>query len=139
MSSLKTRTMKIVFLLGLFTVILSISCTKSDVDRIFPRIKLEQCVKTPVEGEEVELCFQKLMDSRCPINADCVWSGVGLAELKLTAGTNVATFTLATVDSLPQYRMDTTVFGYKVKLIAVDPYPGSQPGVQPEITVDITK
>lgn len=64
-------------------------------------------------------------DSRCPIGAACIWQGVATIKLTLKKENTEYLFTLHT-QSLPQYNTDTTVGGYKIKLIQLDPYPVAQ-------------
>ncbi len=70
---------------------------------------------TPVDGGRLTVTYTDLTDSRCPANVQCVWQG--------DAAGATARPTLHTALE-PKA---TTHAGYTVTLVAVDPYPGTEP------------
>ena len=56
---------------------------------------------------------------------DCIWAGYVLAKFTFHEGGNTHTLKLGSAASLPG--PDTTISGYHIRLINVNPYPGSVP------------
>jgi len=88
-------------------------------------VELNKCAEKATADGTPEVCFTELNDSRCPINADCVWQGVAIAKFTLKADGTQHQITLATTKIAGFPSTDTTVSGYNVKLLNVTPYPGS--------------
>lgn len=61
-----------------------------------------------------------LNDSRCPTGAQCVWAGNAEVRFIYSDGTQNSAFILNT---LPNFRTDTLVNGYRIKLVRLNPYP----------------
>ncbi len=128
----------------LFTLLITaFSCNKSKQlnDNLLSKtgssiIALNQCKQQTTSGT-IRLCFDQLVsDSRCPRNARCIWQGVAVANFTFSVNNQPATFTLATNNSKPPYTSETTVQGYKIKLLNIFPYPGDQASeVQAEVEV----
>ncbi len=78
---------------------------------------------------EMNITFSGITeDSRCPTDVNCVWAGVGVAEIGLM-GTYTRPFSisLATSDFANKGYQNTTKFnGYTIKLINLSPYPTEQ-------------
>jgi hypothetical protein len=79
-------------------------------------IPINTCLDKKANKESIEFCFDQLLeDSRCPINAVCVWQGVAKAKFSLKINGETKTFELSTLNMPPYYRTDTTLNGYKNK------------------------
>ncbi len=61
-----------------------------------------------------------LNDSRCPSKAVCVWAGNVEVRFVYLKDNNSVKFILNT---LPSFRTDTLINGYRIKLINLFPYP----------------
>lgn len=61
-----------------------------------------------------------LQDSRCPINAVCIWQGIAVARFKVNVQTSHHIITLATSKFQP-YNNDSTVAGFKIEFINLLP------------------
>jgi hypothetical protein len=87
-----------------------------------------------ITHEGLELRLLKVMDSRCPIGANCFWAGevkVILEAINVEqAGTEPVEFQLTL--QVRQEPTTTAVLGYEMKLLDVSPYP--REGVTPERT-----
>lgn len=78
-------------------------------------------------NDEVCIQFQKVAsDSRCPSNAMCIWQGVAEVNLVLKYNKTDYPFTLHTTDHF-NYRTDTVLQGYIIKLEQLNPYPDGRP------------
>ena len=77
---------------------------------------------TVVYSEEgISLAFDSLLsESRCPINAECVWEGD--AELRFTFLKDQKN-AIIELHSNTSFTTDTTVFRYHIELIDVHPHP----------------
>ena len=66
-----------------------------------------------------------LEDSRCPIGAQCVWSGIAGARFDFILNKKLTRFDLYTLNNLnyPVWHKDTIISGYKIQLIELNPYP----------------
>jgi hypothetical protein len=69
----------------------------------------------------VRLRMDAVSDSRCPVNALCVWAGNGAVTFTLFVNGNPSILTLNT--SLEPKAISSQ--GYKVTLLELLPYPGS--------------
>jgi hypothetical protein len=116
---------------GLIFMFVSLLCCNKPADERqyrFPIIELNHCGDTSIDGQTLQICFDALLsDSRCPINAVCVWQGEATVKLSLHANGTEKSFKLSTINNPPTFRNDTTISGYKIKLVSVSPYPGSDP------------
>jgi hypothetical protein len=63
-----------------------------------------------------------LNDSRCPSNGPCSWAGNAEVKFIFSKSNDSISFVLNT---LPSYRTDTLIDGYRIKLINLFPYPKS--------------
>lgn len=120
-------------------VTLSPACRKSEPLSPNTVIKLEQCYQQASGTETINLCFDGVMsDSRCPINANCVWQGIALVNFTFSANNHSESFTLATNNAMKPYNTDTVLQGYKIQLINLYPYPG-EVGSEVKAEVKISK
>ena len=102
------------FILIIASTIGIIGCKKESLNEATYTIKVNEC--TPSAGENFTVCFDSLItDSRCPIDAICVWEGFALAKFSLHQNGNVIPFSLAT-RAFQQYHQDTTINQIKISL-----------------------
>ncbi|TMI95603.1 MAG: hypothetical protein E6H08_06075 [Bacteroidetes bacterium] len=89
-------------------------------------LKLSDCEKGNIEGDDLKLCFEAVVgDSRCPANAVCVWQGAATASFSFTKNGDTHRFNLSTIAMKPNYSKDTVIAGYKIEFINLSPYPGT--------------
>ena len=89
-------------------------------------LKLSDCEKGSIAGDDLKLCFDKVLsDSRCPANAMCIWQGAATASFSFTKNGNTHRFSLSTLTLKPNYTKDTVITGYKIEFINLSPYPGT--------------
>lgn len=99
------------------------SCHKSDIRDGY--IIQKRCEDRIVNGSKVTICFNKLLlDSRCPLKAMCFWQGAAKGIFTFSAGNQKAEFSLSTTTFKPTYIRDTVLFGYRIHLVDIKPYPG---------------
>ena len=144
--SVVNREMMLVkLILGCMCTILllaSSSCKKADpitgpTTNLAP-VKMGECGAQMINGNNISICFIELLeDSRCPINAVCFWQGVARARFTFKAKGKEASFDLATLNRIPN-RQDTVLFGFKIHLVDLLPYPGA-PGSGPVAKLQITQ
>jgi hypothetical protein len=76
-------------------------------------------------------------DSRCPINAKCLWAGVAIVNVTVINGEGeLKTIQLSTVN-YETFNTTETVFGKNIQLMALLPNPSA--GGKPEITKKLIK
>ena len=81
-------------------------------------------------AESVRVTFVKVQsDSRCPINAVCVWAGDAIAQFRITAHGNEAAPDLSLAD--PTKRA-TTIGGITVEFEALQPHPFAGQSTDPK-------
>ncbi len=111
------------------TLLFAISCTKKDgllnfkLDTAFDLKQSE--VATWEDNSEVKVQFNNVLeDSRCPIDAICVWAGRATVEITFSQPGSSETGFLALGDFSGTNYTDKAVFGnYEVILKAVKPAP----------------
>jgi hypothetical protein len=122
------KDMRIILLSGLLLLFVGfISCDKPVEETLyqFPFIEINHCADTTINGQTVQICFDSLIsDSRCPANAECIWQGESTVKLSLHTTGVQQSFKLSTFNNPPTFRNDTTISGYRIKLVSVSPYPG---------------
>lgn len=107
-------------------ILMLVACQKqtSCEDLRWKTVDLNDCTIDD-KNENVRICFTSLQDSRCPLNATCVWQGIAVAGFTIRLHGIQHQVTLAT-DKIPGYpSTDTTVSGYQIKLLNITPYPES--------------
>jgi hypothetical protein len=82
------------------------------------------------EAAKLEVRFESVTDSRCPVNAVCIWEGDGVASFKLTDLSTGATQTLELHTNQSVGSDSLKLAGITVKMLELNPYPE---------TVDVTK
>ena len=77
--------------------------------------------KVSLTDISLQITFAELLgDSRCPRDATCVWEGVAIVRLNVTAGAESTSVDLDTAQN-----STAVVGGYKLHLEDVSPYPTS--------------
>jgi hypothetical protein len=77
--------------------------------------------KVSLPDISLQITFAELLgDSRCPRDATCIWEGVAIVRLKVTAGAESTSVDLDTAQ-----QSTAVVGGYKIHLEDVSPYPTS--------------
>jgi hypothetical protein len=131
---------KILILFGLLTTGV-LSCEK-DVSPFSEQlhIGLNSCEQFTKDNQTLRLCFDTIVqESRCPINANCVWEGVAVARFTLHLNDRPHTLELATNNVLPGTTTDTTIQGYTIALKNLLPYPGGPTDETPSAQVLIER
>lgn len=103
-------------------VLFCFSCEKESTSHFI--MGETDCREAMPEGQKVQLCLDKLEDSRCCIYCYCVWQGVATASFTLKLNNQNVAFQLHTLNDPSPYKTDTTIMGYNIKLLKVTPYPG---------------
>jgi len=111
----------------LLTALVFTACS-NDADTIFSKtivsgLTVSIRIKETLQDKTgyVRLRMDAVSDSRCPINAMCVWAGNGAVTFTLFVNGNPSILTLNTT-------LEPKVIssqGYKVTLLELLPYPGS--------------
>ncbi len=83
-----------------------------------------------LEAAKLEVRFETVTDSRCPVNAVCIWEGDGTASFKLTDLSTGATQTLEFHTNQSVGSDSVKLAGVTVKMLELNPFPG---------TVDMSK
>lgn len=149
MSGIQVNVMKFfLFALVLYLGRVAFSCHKNVVppSRLSDSsltIKLKNCVNKNFGSETVTICLDSvLQDSRCPLNAVCIWQGIAIAKFSFIKNSSAYPVTLATFQ-FGNYSTDTILSGYKIKFINLSPYPGTftppAPANQINAEVQITR
>ena len=102
------------------------SCKKADFTNELAPIKMGECGAQMINGNSVSICYNELLeDNRCPINYVCLQEGVARARFTFKAKGHEASFELATFSMNSVYVQDTVLFGFKIHLVDLLPYPGA--------------
>ncbi|MBO6575561.1 MAG: hypothetical protein JJ896_11210 [Rhodothermales bacterium] len=81
----------------------------------------------------VRLVFSEIVeDSRCPINADCIWEGRIVVNVSAISGNVVDELRLVRRGNLDGDSPTGSAFGVTVTMISASPYPGSVPSPIPD-------
>src|SRR5215510_4293224 len=99
-------------LFGFFAIAFH-SCTKSGHLRQGTLyLSLHERAKGKISGDMLSLQFDSVIsDSRCPVNATCIWQGTAVAKFSLTKNGETHPVVLSTVGMHGVYREDTVLFG----------------------------
>jgi hypothetical protein len=89
-------------------------------------VALSNCEYVDSVGMPPTICFEALVEeSRCPINANCVWQGVAIGQFSFRLSGVQHQLLLATTKYPGRPSTDTTVAGYRIRLVNITPYPGT--------------
>jgi hypothetical protein len=77
------------------------------------------------EEAKLEVRFENVTDSRCPMNALCIWEGDGVASFKLTDLSTGATQTLELHTNQSVGSDSVKLAGITVRMLELNPFPGT--------------
>jgi hypothetical protein len=111
-------------ILEIFILLLMVSCQKGMDNNSFIfnqtfGIKYGESKNNTYSGIIIKL-DSVLNDSRCPSDGICVWAGNAEVRFIYSTSKEQVSFVLNTLSS---FRTDTLINGYRIKLIALTPYP----------------
>jgi len=118
-------------LLLLLALLLVPACSETPTEPVGPSLgeqfSLGVGESASIRSERVTISFERLLgDSRCPIDAICIWEGEALVALSIEErGRPAFSFELST--RAPQ----TTVSSYRITLRGVTPAPRSNVRIDP--------
>ncbi|MFC0345955.1 MULTISPECIES: hypothetical protein [Epilithonimonas] len=89
-------------------------------------IGINKTAKIP--NSKINLEFKNIVeDSRCPIDATCVWEGIAIVYVNVNSGKQTEDFQVATRDFQPKSANKSFSFsGYRFTLTDLKPYPGGK-------------
>lgn len=141
---------KVILTALIFTSCLA-ACDKKDAEPEiqFPsldsKLAYRQDVMVPASGTDLKVNLKEIVDSRCPMNANCISMGAAALTLAISDGTNNATLTTSFSGEGKNSPVQTFSLGsqkYALKVNEVLPYPEA-PKLPPfedyKIGVSITK
>ncbi|MEO5941951.1 MAG: hypothetical protein ABIP30_03235 [Ferruginibacter sp.] len=104
------------------------------------KVGLYECSQKLVEPY---ICFDSLIiDSRCPIDAECFWQGTAQIKVSFHERRNTHRFIMS-LQNYPAmgYPNDTTINGYRVQFVGLSSYPlsNSNPVSKKEATLSISR
>ena len=70
-------------------------------------------------------------DSRCPVNAVCIWEGYGAVRFDFSVASQHTSFVLYTRPGILSGN-NILVYGYRITLVELNPYPGGSMSVNQE-------
>lgn len=109
--------MKYNLFLALILIFSAFTCEKEENSPVQDcSVKFSETTNCSFEGLSIK--FQSVEDSRCPVNANCVWEGEVI--IGLLVGNEAATVGLSS--NKPGIQSDA-VGDYIIKLVAVTPFP----------------
>ncbi|MBJ2174017.1 hypothetical protein JBL43_07200 [Aureibaculum sp. A20] len=114
------KSLMVVVIVLNFVGLLTMSCESDD-------IKEPEIVKLNFDEiyqmKNIEIKFDSVSEGRCPSQFNCIWAGNAsiLFNFKNSIGIETG-FTLHTYSN-NEYRGDTLINGYRIKLIKLLPYP----------------
>jgi len=122
--SFNKKTMKRTSLLFTVVIMLTVfSCKKQPaVNENY--VPVTQCKTFTRSSGTITCCLDSVIqDSRCPINAACIWEGIGVARFTIKFKNENHVITLATQKFSTLYSKDTTLVGFNIELVNLFPYP----------------
>lgn len=138
---------KIFFLTGSGLMLLFSSCKKEAFSNgkstnvkpdITATVALNDCWQKSIGNDKIKLCLEALNDSRCPVDAVCIWQGVATA--KFTASINGTTHHLMlSTGRVLAFITDTTIQQYKFSLLDVLPHPQIPTSGESMASIGITR
>ena len=91
-----------------------------------PEGTIELKLHESLKGKNLSLRFDSVIsDSRCPANVVCVWQGEASVKFTIIKNGTRDFFNLSTINMEPSFRKDTVIYGYKIELLNIYPYPGT--------------
>ncbi len=84
----------------------------------------KNCGETNHKNDQLKICFDSLLqDSRCPIGALCIWQGTAVVKFSFAINSSQHDLTLSPKNSPLLYPSDTSLMGYKIEFLSLQPYP----------------
>ena len=103
--------------------------------RLATPFNLEQGQEVLLKNTSLRIKLVDVQDSRCPKNVTCVWAGNGAVKLDVSVGGRHRKTLTVNTSNLPAMPGNQTYLGYKISLVALNPYPGTSDGVKPVVRV----
>lgn len=126
--------------LFILLVLLLPACKKDLTFSGLLTVNPEDCVQRKSGSESLSICLDAIVqDSRCPINANCVWQGVAVAQFTFSLNGKKHQLELATNNVMPGTRTDTIIQQYHISFKNLHPYPGEAAGENTYAEVAIEK
>lgn len=101
-------------------------------------VALNDCFQKTIGNDNIIICLDSLNDSRCPIDAVCVWQGVATAKFTTSINGTPYHFTLGT-SHVFNFNTDTTIQHYKFSLLDVLPHPQLSTSAESIASIGITR
>lgn len=98
------------------------SCTKEPSPISYRNlIPVNKCQSFDTTGELLTCCLDSVIqDSRCPIDAVCIWQGIAVARFTVSSKNENHVITLAT-SNFATFKRDTTLAGFKMEFVNLEP------------------
>jgi hypothetical protein len=102
-------------------------CTKNTDNTILNhsdtvQVAVNNCINIIKNNNNIQICLDSVMDSRCPADVTCIWQGIGIVKLKCTINNQIYPFKLGTY-TYQNISSDTIINGFHIKLLELSPYP----------------
>ncbi len=135
------------FMTALVGGLLAAGCQKAVQNVTMPYGSVVVGIKQSARvGQDVTVQVDSIQDSRCPVNADCIWAGNAVVRFTLSDQTNHQPGSLclgACGQSLKVRDSVNVLLGsdrYQVVLTEVRPFPGTDPkNTQPQAVIQVKK
>lgn len=102
--------------------IVLVACKKAPVVLNSNYIPVNDCRSFDLGDKTLRVCLDSVIqDSRCPINAICIWEGVAVGRFSASAGNESRVITLATAP-IAGYSKETIIEGFKIEFIELSPH-----------------
>ena len=105
-----------------------ITANKGELDQVI-RVRYGSFVAIP--SENLSISFNKVRESRCPVDVQCVQAGEANVSLTVTKANQSETLVLTAKGSCQSEDgscgQEKSVLNYVVKLVNLRPYPGTGP------------
>ena len=95
--------------------------------RLGQPFNLKQGQEVWLRGTDLRIKLLGVADSRCPVNARCISAGNGVVTLDVSINRDHETLTVNT-GSTPALPNEQNYRGYKISLVALNPFPGTVRG-----------
>ena len=119
------KVMKPTSLLFIIVMALTVfSCKKEPAALNENYVAVNQCKTFVRSSGAITCCLDSVIqDSRCPINAVCIWGGIGVARFTIKFKNENHVIELATQKFSNLYNKDTTLAGFNIELVNLSPHP----------------
>ncbi len=100
-------------------------------------VKLSECAAVQRPLGNLKICLDSLNDSRCPLNANCIWEGCATAKLTVSINNKMYSFHLSTTKRAGFPPTDTTIANHHFQINKVLPFPGDASNISPYIELNV--